>query len=193
VRRWAGRACVANGIGVHSHSAREDCLEANGWKRDLDNEHKKFFGNLALGATLKINRVAQKEEWQTLNHFGGSSVCLASRRFMRSGYFIVDLIRLHNNADTVDRIRIFLYMPSRAGPVMYEPRVPISIRKTDKGRLSVCLLRRATAFAVFLCSFVREIRREAVTHNTSHFVRWDRGAPWFRTAPIQLVPLRFGI
>jgi len=32
--------------------------------------------------------VAQKEEWQTLNHFGGSSVCLASRRFMRSGYFI---------------------------------------------------------------------------------------------------------
>jgi hypothetical protein len=139
--------------------------------------------------------VAQKEEWQTLNRFGGSSVCLASRRFMRSGYFIDEAFWLHNNADTVDRIRIFLYMPSRAGPVMYEPRVPgwISIRKTDKGWLSVCLLRRATAFAVFLCSFVREIRREAVTHNTSHFVRWDRGAPWFRTAPIQLVPLRFDI
>jgi hypothetical protein len=68
--------------------------------------------------------MAQKEEWQTLNHFGGSSVCLASRRFMRSGYFIVDLIRLHNNADTVDGIRIFLYMRSRAGPAMYEPRVP---------------------------------------------------------------------
>lgn len=50
-----------------------------------------------------------------------------------------------------------------------------------------------TYSAVFLSSFVREIRREAVTHNTSHFVRWDRGAPWYRTAPIQLVPLRFDI
>ena len=75
--------------------------------------------------------VAQKEEWQTLNHFGGSSVCLASRRFMRSGYFIDEAIWLHNNANTVERIRIFLYMPGIAvdscGPPQPEKRKRLSV------------------------------------------------------------------
>lgn len=49
-----------------------------------------FFSNLPVGkrtlsSKVEDNLVAQKEEWQTLNHFEGSSVCLASRRFMRSG------------------------------------------------------------------------------------------------------------
>ena len=110
--------------------------------------------------------VAQKEEWQTLNHFGGSSVCLASRRFMRSGYFIDEAIWLHNNANTVERIRIFLYMPGIAvgscGPPQQEKRkrLSVSFRTEIDPELAP-----NTYSAVFLSSFVREIRRKP-SHTT---------------------------
>ena len=43
----------------------------------------------------------------------GSEMCIRDR-FMRSGHFINEAIGLDNNANTVDRIRIFLYMPGVA-------------------------------------------------------------------------------
>jgi hypothetical protein len=44
-----------------------------------------------VGLTRSRHGEKIKKEWQTLGLFGGSSVCLASRRFMRSDDFIVDL------------------------------------------------------------------------------------------------------